>query len=44
VTAANPAGTPRVFLERFNTPDGKARMIAVDHGGPADDGPPPEPR
>jgi len=37
VTAANPAGTPRVFLERFNTPDGKARMIAVDHSGPADD-------
>jgi assimilatory nitrate reductase catalytic subunit len=31
------AGTPRVFLERFATPDGRARMIAVDHRGPADD-------
>ncbi|WP_084104466.1 molybdopterin oxidoreductase family protein [Demequina sp. NBRC 110056] len=30
-------GTPRVFLERFNTPDGRARMIAVDHHAPADD-------
>ncbi|UFU04090.1 molybdopterin oxidoreductase family protein [Ruania suaedae] len=30
-------GTPRVFLDRFATPDGRARMIAVDHHGPADD-------
>jgi assimilatory nitrate reductase catalytic subunit len=30
-------GTPRVFLDRFNTPDGKARAVAVDHKGPADD-------
>jgi assimilatory nitrate reductase catalytic subunit len=37
VPAAAHPGTPRVFLERFNTPDGKARMVAVDHGGPADD-------
>ncbi|HWV76581.1 MAG TPA: molybdopterin oxidoreductase family protein [Isoptericola sp.] len=30
-------GTPRVFLDRFATPDGRARMVAVDHAGPADD-------
>ncbi|CAI9402218.1 molybdopterin oxidoreductase family protein [Aestuariimicrobium sp. T2.26MG-19.2B] len=30
-------GTPRAFLERFPTPDGRARMIAVRHHGPADD-------
>lgn len=30
-------GTPRVFLDRFATPDGRARMIPVDHGGPSDD-------
>ncbi|MDR7382942.1 molybdopterin oxidoreductase family protein [Promicromonospora iranensis] len=30
-------GTPRLFLERFATPDGRARMVAVDHGGPSDD-------
>ena len=30
-------GTPRMFLTGFNTPDGRARMIAVDHQGPADD-------
>ncbi|MFD6178590.1 MULTISPECIES: molybdopterin oxidoreductase family protein [unclassified Isoptericola] len=30
-------GTPRMFLDRFATPDGRARMIAVDHAGPADD-------
>lgn len=30
-------GTPRVFLERFATPDGRARMVAVDHAGPSDD-------
>jgi len=37
VPAADHPGTPHVFLESFNTPDGKARMIAVDHRGPADD-------
>lgn len=31
------AGTPRVFLDRFATPDGRARMVAVDHHAPADD-------
>ncbi len=30
-------GTPRPFLERFATPDGRARLIAVDHRGPSDD-------
>jgi assimilatory nitrate reductase catalytic subunit len=30
-------GTPRLFADRFGTPDGLARMIAVDHHGPADD-------
>ncbi|WP_369370710.1 molybdopterin oxidoreductase family protein [Promicromonospora sp. Populi] len=31
------AGTPRLFLDRFPTPDGRARLIAVDHSGPSDD-------
>lgn len=35
-TAGHP-GTPRLFLERFATPDGRARMVAVDHVGPSDD-------
>lgn len=30
-------GTPRLFLDRFPTPDGRARMVAVDHVGPSDD-------
>ena len=31
-------GTPRLFLDRFATPDGRARMVvAVDHRGPAED-------
>jgi assimilatory nitrate reductase catalytic subunit len=30
-------GTPRLFTESFGTPDGLARMVAVDHHGPADD-------
>ncbi|WP_062201791.1 molybdopterin oxidoreductase family protein [Demequina salsinemoris] len=30
-------GTPRVFLESFPTPDGRARMIAVEYVGPRDD-------
>ena len=30
-------GTPRLFLDTFPTPDGRARMVAVDHVGPADD-------
>ena len=31
------AGTPRLFLERFATPDGRARMVVVDHVGPSDE-------
>ena len=30
-------GTPRLFLDGFPTADGRARMVAVDHVGPADD-------
>ena len=30
------AGTPRLFLDRFGTPDGRARMVAVQHR-PVDD-------
>lgn len=30
-------GTPRLFLDRFATPDGRARMVPVDHVGPSDD-------
>lgn len=34
--AAHP-GTPRMFLDRFGTPDGRARFVAVDHRPVADD-------
>lgn len=30
-------GTPRLFADRFATPDGRARMVAVDHVGPSDE-------
>ncbi|WP_250448037.1 molybdopterin oxidoreductase family protein, partial [Actinotalea sp. C106] len=30
-------GTPRLFLDTFPTADGRARMVPVDHHGPADD-------
>jgi assimilatory nitrate reductase catalytic subunit len=30
-------GTPRLFEDSFPTPDGRARLVAVDHQGPADD-------
>ncbi|MEV6282430.1 molybdopterin oxidoreductase family protein [Kribbella sp. NPDC051770] len=30
-------GTPRLFGERFGTPDGRARIVAVDHQPVADD-------
>ncbi len=30
-------GTPRLFARRFAHPDGKARMVAVSPGAPADD-------
>ncbi|WP_061965226.1 molybdopterin oxidoreductase family protein [Demequina aurantiaca] len=36
-SGATPLGTPRVFLDRFNTPDGRARMMVVDHHAPDDD-------
>ncbi len=29
-------GTPRLFLDRFGTSDGRARMVPVDHVGPSD--------
>jgi assimilatory nitrate reductase catalytic subunit len=29
-------GTPRLFLDRFNTSDGKARFTPVEHRGPAE--------
>ena len=35
--AAPHPGTPRLFEDSFPTPDGRARMVAVDHHGPADD-------
>ena len=34
--AAHP-GTPRLFLDGFPTPGGRARMVPVDHVGPSDD-------
>ncbi|WP_433323382.1 molybdopterin oxidoreductase family protein [Spirillospora sp. CA-294931] len=30
-------GTPRPFLDRFATPDGRARFTPVEHSGPAED-------
>ncbi|MGL5859215.1 MAG: molybdopterin oxidoreductase family protein [Angustibacter sp.] len=30
-------GTPRLFLDSFGTPDGRARFVAVDHRPPVDD-------
>ncbi len=30
-------GTPRPFLDRFPTPDGRARFVPVEHHGPAED-------
>jgi assimilatory nitrate reductase catalytic subunit len=32
----NHPGTPRMFLDRFAHPDGRARFAAVDHTGPAE--------
>ena len=29
-------GTPRLFADRFGTPDGRARCVAVEHRGPAE--------
>ncbi len=30
-------GTPRPYLDRFATPDGRARFVPVEHHGPAED-------
>ncbi len=34
--AAHPGGTPRLFAERFATPDGRARFFPVEYRGPAE--------
>jgi assimilatory nitrate reductase catalytic subunit len=36
VPAVEHAGTPRLFLDRFGHPDGRARFAAVDYGGHAE--------
>ena len=36
-TAADHPGTPRLFVERFPTPSGRARFHAVQHQPPADE-------
>jgi assimilatory nitrate reductase catalytic subunit len=36
VPSADHAGTPRMFLDSFGHPDGRARFAAVDHTGPAE--------
>lgn len=36
VPSADHPGTPRAFLDSFAHPDGRARFVAVDHGGPAE--------
>jgi assimilatory nitrate reductase catalytic subunit len=35
--AANADGTPRLFAERFFTPDGRARFVAVSYAGAAEE-------
>ena len=30
-------GTPRLFLDTFPTPDGRARFHAIQHQGPAEE-------
>ncbi|MDH2430153.1 molybdopterin oxidoreductase family protein [Sphaerisporangium sp. TRM90804] len=37
VPAEDHPGTPRPFLDRFATPDGRARFLPVDHRPPAED-------
>lgn len=34
---AEPEGTPRLFLDAFPHPDGRARFVVVEHHAPADD-------
>jgi len=36
VPSTDHPGTPRVFLDRFAHPDGRARFVPVDHSGPAE--------
>ncbi len=36
VTGAEHAGTPRMFLDTFAHPDGRARFVPVEHRGPAE--------
>jgi len=36
VPAVTHPGTPRVFLDRFAHPDGRARFVPVQHSGPAE--------
>jgi assimilatory nitrate reductase catalytic subunit len=36
-TSATHPGTPRLFLERFETPDGRARFHAVEHRAPGEE-------
>ncbi|OLF16411.1 molybdopterin oxidoreductase family protein [Actinophytocola xanthii] len=36
VVSTDDPGTPRAFLDRFAHPDGLARFVPVDHGGPAE--------
>jgi assimilatory nitrate reductase catalytic subunit len=35
-TPERPQGTPRLFLDGFATPDGRARLVPVEHVGPAE--------
>lgn len=35
-TPERPQGTPRLFVDRFATPDGRARFVPVEHVGPAE--------
>ena len=37
IDGAEHPGTPRLFTDRFSHPDGRARFVAVDHVGPAEE-------
>ena len=36
VPSVDHPGTPRLFLDEFGHPDGRARFVPVEHGGPAE--------
>ncbi|HEY4457278.1 MAG TPA: molybdopterin oxidoreductase family protein [Pseudonocardiaceae bacterium] len=36
VPSVDHPGTPRLFLDAFGHPDGRARFVPVEHGGPAE--------